>query len=74
MLLPAQYVEVDAQQLSIKQRHEPKGAQEALEAEYLAAAKAKSGKRSLGFEPRPRATIGPPSSEERKAKKRCGRP
>ena len=64
-------MEVDAQQLQIKQRHEPKGAQEGIEAEYLAAAKAKSGKRPLGFDQRTRATIAPPS-EERKLKKRCG--
>ena len=72
-LPPAQYMEVDAQQLAIKQRHEPKGAQEALEADYLQAAKGKPGKRPLGFEPRPRAaSMALPPSEERKAKKRCG--
>ena len=32
----AQYAEVDAQQLQIKQRHEPRAAQESLEADYLA--------------------------------------
>ena len=36
MWVPAlQYVEVDAQQLAIKQRHEPRLVQEALEADYV---------------------------------------
>ena len=69
-----QYVEVDAQQLQMKQRHEPKAVQEAIEAEYMAAAKAKSGKRSLGFDQRTRAAAplpnAVPSADDRKPKKR----
>ena len=38
-----QYVEVDAQQVQIKQRHEPRVVQEALEADYLAQARALQG-------------------------------
>ncbi len=47
-----QYTEIDAQQLQIKLRHEPRPAAEGIEAEYLAAARAKPGRRPLGFEVR----------------------
>jgi hypothetical protein len=45
-----QYAEIDAQQLQVKQRHEPRSAMEAIEADYSAAARAKPGRRPLGFE------------------------
>ena len=47
---PPQFYEIDATQLAIKLRHEPRGRHEALEADYAAQLKAKAGKRPLGFE------------------------
>ncbi|KAL4429854.1 hypothetical protein ABPG77_010971 [Micractinium sp. CCAP 211/92] len=49
------YVETDMQQLQIKQRHEPREAQEQIEAEYAAAAKSKNPKRPIGFDKLPEA-------------------
>lgn len=45
-----QYAEIDTQQLQIKLRHEPRSAAEKIEADYAAAARAKPGKRPVGFE------------------------
>ncbi|KAK9843485.1 hypothetical protein WJX81_005242 [Elliptochloris bilobata] len=41
------YVETDLQQLQIRQRHDPRQAQEAIEAQYAAAVRAKSVERPL---------------------------
>lgn len=49
------YVMTDWQQLQIKQRHEPRGSQDAIEAEYQAAAKVKNPKRPIGFDHLPEA-------------------
>jgi enhancer of polycomb-like protein len=49
------YVVTDWQQLQLKQRHEPRAAQEAVEAEYQAAVKNKNPKRPVGFEKLPEA-------------------
>jgi enhancer of polycomb-like protein len=49
------YVATDLQQLQIKQRFEPRSTQEAIEQEYLAAAKNKGVKRPVGFEQLPEA-------------------
>lgn len=49
------YVETDMYQLQIKQRHEPRGAQEAIEQDYAAAARNKNPKRPIGFEAMPEA-------------------
>lgn len=55
---PAQYAEIDAQQLQVKLRHEPRSAADAIEADYAAAARAKPGRRPLDFEVRCRAFVG----------------
>lgn len=49
------YVETDMYQLQIKQRHEPRSAQEAIEQDYAAAARNKNPKRPIGFEAMPEA-------------------
>lgn len=57
-----QYAQIDAQQLQVKQRHEPRSALEAIEADYSAAARAKPGRRPLGFEVGRRTIPGAPAS------------
>ena len=50
------YIETDMQQLQIKQRHEPRSEQEAIEQEYANAAKNKNPKRPIGLEGIPEAS------------------
>ena len=50
----AQYIETDMQRLRMKLKVEPWNLHEAIEAEYLAAAKAKPVRRPLDLEPSPK--------------------
>lgn len=51
---PLQYIETDMQRLRMKLKVEPWNLHEAIEAEYLAAAKAKPVRRPLDLEPSPK--------------------
>ncbi len=73
-----QYVETDMLQLQLKQRHEPRHVQEALEGEYAAAARMRPQKgdtrRPIGFEGLPDAAPaanGLLDFGDGKARKRC---
>jgi hypothetical protein len=53
-LLCVQYVETDLQRLQMKLKVEPRHLHEAIEAEYMAAAKAKPVRRPIDLDPAPK--------------------